>query len=79
MTKTKSSRSKRSKAVPPTLLRAYRFNARTIGAFENDCARQLRNPKRVLEALIQHWLEADAKAQAAIAEQLRQHVANNNG
>jgi hypothetical protein len=78
MTKAKSSRGKRVAAPAPTILRAYRFNADVMAAFENDCARHLRNPRLVLQALIHHWLEADSKAQMAIADRFQRHLAESN-
>lgn len=54
---------------PKTEQRTYRFNAELFTAFEDDCARHLRNPRLVMEALIRHWLDADPKLQAQIAEQ----------
>ena len=53
---------------PKTEQRTYRFNAQLWADFEKDCARHLRNPRLVVEALVRHWLDADDKAKAAIAE-----------
>jgi hypothetical protein len=55
-----------------SVLRAYRFDAQLFERFEADCARHLRNPRAVLEALVAHWLRADAKRRDMIAEE---HVA----
>ena len=57
---------------PLTSQRTYRFNTELFESFEEDCARHLANPKLVLEALILHWLEGDAKARSAIAMRHRQ-------
>jgi hypothetical protein len=43
-------------------------------AFEEDCARHLSNPKRVIEALILHWLDAGADARAAMAQKHRARI-----
>lgn len=53
---------------PKTEQRTYRFNAQLWADFEKDCARHLRNPRLVVEALVRHWLDADDKAKANIAE-----------
>ena len=58
---------------PLTVQRTYRFNTELFESFEEDCARHLANPKLVLEALILHCLEGDAKARGAIAMRHRQH------
>lgn len=53
---------------PKTEQRTYRFNAQLWADFEKDCARHLRNPRLVVEALVRHWLDADDKAKGVIAE-----------
>ena len=55
-----------------TVQRTYRFNTELFESFEEDCARHLANPKLVLEALLLHWLEGDAKTRGAIALRHRQ-------
>ena len=57
---------------PLTSQRTYRFNTELFESFEEDCARHLANPKLVLEALILHWLEGDAKTRSTIAMRHRQ-------
>jgi len=57
---------------PLTVQRTYRFNTELFESFEEDCARHLANPKLVLEALILHWLEGDAKTRSTIAMRHRQ-------
>jgi hypothetical protein len=54
--------------------RTYRFDTKTFEAFEEDCARHLSNPKRVIEALILHWLDSDADARAAMAQRHRARI-----
>jgi hypothetical protein len=61
---------------PKTVQRTYRFDGKTFAAFEDDCAQHLSNPKRVIEALILHWLDADPEARAAMAQQHRRRIAN---
>ena len=61
--------SRRATDSSPTILRAYRFDAQVFARFETDCVRHLRNPRSVLEALILHWLNADAPQRDTIAEQ----------
>ena len=53
---------------PKTVQRTYRFDTTLFEQFEEDCARRLSNPKRVLEALILHWLDADSNARVAMAQ-----------
>ena len=57
---------------PKTEQRTYRFNARLWADFEADCARHLRNPRLVVEALARHWLDTDDKARAGIAQRHQQ-------
>ena len=54
--------------------RTYRFDSTVFEAFEEDCARHLSNPKRVIEALILHWLNADPDARAAMAKKHRDEI-----
>jgi hypothetical protein len=51
--------------------RTYRFNKQLFAKFEDDCARNLSNPKLVIEALILHWLESKSGIRSAIAERHR--------
>src|SRR5271155_3754603 len=59
---------------PKTVQRTYRFDNKTFTAFEDDCAQHLSNPKRVIEALILHWLDASAEERAAMAQMHRQRI-----
>jgi hypothetical protein len=59
---------------PKTVQRTYRFDNKTFAAFEDDCAQHLSNPKRVIEALILHWLDASAEERAAMAQIHRQRI-----
>jgi len=59
---------------PKTIQRTYRFDTKLFEAFEDDCARHLSNPKRVIEAIILHWLDADPEARSAIAQEHRRRV-----
>ena len=61
-----------------TIQRTYRFNTAVFEAFEDDCAQHLSNPKRVIEALILHWLDADPKARAAMANKHRERIGRND-
>ena len=70
--RSKPAKSLESARKPLTMQRTYRFNTELFDSFEEDCARHLANPKLVLEALILHWLEGDAKARGAIALRHRQ-------
>ena len=55
-------------------MRTYRFDNKTFAAFEDDCAQHLSNPKRVIEALILHWLDAKPNERAAMAQMHRQRI-----
>jgi hypothetical protein len=55
------------------MLRAYRFDSRLFSQFEADCDRHLRNPRAVLEALIFHWLKADARRRDEIASKYQEN------
>ncbi len=59
---------------PKTVQRTYRFDTKVFEAFEEDCARHLSNPKRVIEAMILHWLEAGPDARAAMAKKHRDQI-----
>jgi hypothetical protein len=61
-------------AKPRTVQRTYRFDTKLFEAFEDDCAQHLSNPKRVIEALILHWLDADPNARAVMAQKHRERV-----
>jgi hypothetical protein len=60
--------------TPKTVQRTYRFDTKVFEAFEEDCARHLSNPKRVIEAMILHWLSAGADARAAMAKKHRDEI-----
>ena len=69
MARSKSSvKSAKNPGKPETIQRTYRFNTILFEAFEGDCARCLSSPKRVIEALIRQWLDANTAQRAAIAE-----------
>ena len=70
----KKKRVRREPTSTATLLRAYRFDSRLITAFEADCLRHLRNPRIVVEALMQRSLAADPKEPDAIATEYQQRV-----
>ena len=75
----KQSKSAKSSALarkPLTMQRTYRFNTQLFESFEEDCARHLANPKLVLEALILHWMDGDAKVRGAMALRHRQRFGN---
>jgi hypothetical protein len=69
MASARSSRDE-SKGVrkPKTEQRTYRFNAQLWSDFEENCAKHLRNPRLVVEALVRHWLDTDDKTRTAIAQ-----------
>jgi hypothetical protein len=73
-----TSRSTRGASKPEpsqkTVQRTYRFDNKTFTAFEDDCAQHLSNPKRVIEALILHWLDASAEERAEMAQAHRQRI-----
>lgn len=59
---------------PKTVQRTYRFDTNLFEAFEEDCAQHLSNPKRVIEAVILHWLDSGPDARAAMAKKHRERV-----
>jgi hypothetical protein len=59
---------------PKTIQRTYRFDTKVFEAFEDDCAQHLSNPKRVIEAMIIFWLEADPKVRGAMAQEHRRRI-----
>jgi hypothetical protein len=59
---------------PKTVQRTYRFDTKLFDAFEDDCATHLANPKRVIEALILHWLDASGDERAAMAHKHRERI-----
>jgi hypothetical protein len=59
---------------PKTVQRTYRFNTKVFEAFEEDCARHLSNPKRVIEAMILHWLDAGSDLRAEMAKKHRERI-----
>ena len=59
---------------PKSVQRTYRFETKLFEAFEDDCATHLANPKRVIEALILHWLDAGVEARAAMAHKHRERI-----
>jgi len=75
MATTRSTRgASKSEPQPKTVQRTYRFDNKTFAAFEDDCAQHLSNPKRVIEALILHWLDAKPDERAAMAQMHRQRI-----
>jgi len=75
MAKGKSAaRSPKPDEKPKTIQRTYRFNTKLFEAFEDDCATHLSNPKRVIEALILHWLDADKDDRASMAHKHRERI-----
>ena len=73
-----SAKSANNQDKPKTIQRTYRFDTVLFDAFEDDCAQHLSNPKRVIEALILHWLDADPKARAAMAHKHRDRIGRND-
>ena len=59
---------------PKTIQRTYRFDTKVFEAFEDDCAQHLSNHKRVIEAMIIFWLEADPKVRGAMAQEHRRRI-----
>ena len=60
--------------APKTVQRTYRFDTSLFEKFEEDCAQRLSNPKRVIEALILHWLDAGPGARTAMAQKHRNTI-----
>jgi hypothetical protein len=70
--------SSKQESKPKTVQRTYRFDTKLFEAFEDDCATRLANPKRVIEALILHWLDAGADARAAMAHMHRARIGSSS-
>ena len=70
----KARSTQKSPTKSPTVQRTYRFDTAVFEAFEEDCARHLSNPKRVMEALILHWLDASPDERAAMAKKHRERI-----
>jgi len=78
MAKTRSPRgSSNQEPKLKSVQRTYRFDTKLFQAFEDDCASHLANPRRVIEALILHWLDADKDARAAMARRHHDRIASN--
>ncbi len=69
-----TARSSRMDDRPKTIQRTYRFDSKLFDAFEYDCATHLANPKRVIEALILHWLDSGSDERAAMAHKHREKI-----
>jgi hypothetical protein len=52
----------------PTVQRTYRFDTDLVERFEEDCAKNLANPKLVIEAALQYYLDADLELRHLIAQ-----------
>lgn len=75
MANARSNRSaSKQESKPKTVQRTYRFDTKLFEAFEDDCATHLANPKRVIEALILHWLDASRDERAAMAHKHRERI-----
>ena len=70
----KSKPNAKGAAKPRTVQRTYRFDTALFEAFEEDCAQRLSNPKRVIEALILHWLDAGSDARTVMAQKHRDTI-----
>ena len=57
-----------------TVQRTYRFDTTLFEAFEEDCAQRLSNPKRVIEAMILHWLDAGPDVRREMAQKHRNTI-----
>ncbi len=64
----------RSAGKPRTVQRTYRFDTALFEALEEDCAQRLSNPKRVIEAMIIHWLDAGPDVRRAMAQKHRDTI-----
>jgi hypothetical protein len=64
---------------PKTEQRTYRFHAKLWTDFEEDCARHLRNPRLVIEALVRHWLDTDDKSKTEIAQHHQKWAGGESG
>lgn len=75
MANVRSNRGALKQALKPnTVQRTYRFDTKLFEAFEDDCATHLSNPKRVIEALILHWLDASVEEREAMGHKHRERI-----
>lgn len=70
----KGVRKPKSSVKLKTIQRTYRFDTKVFEAFEEDCARHLSNPKRVIEAAIIFWLDADPNVRGAMAQEHQRRI-----
>ena len=63
----------------PKVQRTYRFDREIFDRFEEDCARNLSNPKLVIEAAMLHWLESDPKTRSGLAERHLEFTGDTSG
>lgn len=69
----------KQKSKSASVQRTYRYDAKLFEAFEYDCATHLANPRRVMEALILHWLDASPEERVAMAVKHRKRIGSASG
>ena len=63
----------------PTVQRTYRFDTDLYERFEEDCAKNLANPKLVIEAALMYYLDADLELRQQIAQHHREQCGTSSG
>ncbi|MEM6457862.1 MAG: hypothetical protein AAF710_00555 [Planctomycetota bacterium] len=64
---------------PPTVQRTYRFDTELVERFEEECAKNLANPKLVIEAALLYYLDADLELRHQIAQNHRKEFGTSTG
>jgi hypothetical protein len=59
---------------PNTIQRTYRFETKLYEAFEEDCLQHFSDPKRLIEAMIIHWLDASPAGRAAMIKKHHERI-----
>ena len=80
MAKKKSIRNERPVgSKTPTVQRTYRFDTDLVERFEEDCAKNLANPKLVIEAALLYYLDSDLELRHQIAQNHREQFGTSTG
>jgi hypothetical protein len=63
----------------PTVQRTYRFDTDLFERFEEDCAKNLANPKLVIEAALLYYLDGNLELRHQIAQNHREQFGTSTG
>jgi hypothetical protein len=79
MAKKKTARRSSPARKTPTVQRTYRFGTDLFERFEEDCAKNLANPKLVIEAALLYYLDGDQTLRQQIAQNHREQFGTSAG